>query len=196
MLEAFSSTFYHSISQAKLKDAVKKETLPGLSRFHLDPKGENPGIWLTDDLKFVAKNNRYGAEQSDEVIDTWDAEFMAKVIGNKDAKPLVITKPIHPIILELRDLEEDRLLQHPIFHQQYFYIGDLDWRKVKSFRIAENDTETEEAARQLTRVLAERGIVVEIESYKYKDVEDYEIKKEKSENPIKDLLRPDSEGKR
>lgn len=194
MSKTFPTTFYHSISQTRLKDAVKQEALPGLSRFHLDPEGKNPGVWLSDNLTFVAKDQRYGGEQSDEVLATWDANLMAKITGNKDAKPLVIKKPISPIVLEIRDLEEDRLLQHPLLHEQYFYSGDLDWRKVRSFKVAENDKKTEEVAETLARALKEKGIEVEVETYKMRDIrEDFEIKQ--NLNSTKKLTREDNEGK-
>lgn len=51
------TTFYHSISQARLTSAAgsKADALPGLSRFHLDPEGKMPGVWLSDDLARVVE---------------------------------------------------------------------------------------------------------------------------------------------
>lgn len=180
MSKAFPDTFYHSLSQTRLKGAIHEDALPGLSRFHLDPDGKNLGVWLTDKLEFVLKNG-YGGEQSDEVIDTWDAEFMAKITGRPDAEPLVIKKGIPGIILELTDLEEDRLLQHPILPEQFFYGGSIDWKKVKGFLVREHDTETEATARSLADTLKnERGVEIGVRTFQPLDY--------LTEEPIKNEL--------
>ena len=194
MSKAFPDTFYHSLSQTRLKGAIHEDALPGLSRFHLDPEGKNLGVWLTDKLDFVLKNG-YGGEESDEVMDTWDAAFMAKITGRADAEPLVIKKGIPGIILELKDLEEERLLQHPLFPEQFFYIGNIDWRKVKSFLVREHYTETEVTARSLAETLQqERSIAIGVRTFQPLDYlrEDTIIKQE-LKNKIKEEPRIEKE---
>lgn len=193
MSKAFPGVFYHSLSQSRLSDAVQKDALPGLSRFHLDPDGKSPGVWLSDSLSFVARENRYGREQSDEVLDTWDADFMRKITGKDDAEVLVITKPIPPVVLKIEGLDEDRLLQHPLLPVQFFYRGDIDWSRVKSFMYAEHDDEAMEAARKLSGVLRERGIEITVEGYKPSDVMEG-LKIKTNENNFKYLPRIDTEG--
>lgn len=185
MSKAFPDTFYHSLSQDRLSGAIHKDSLPGLSRFHLDREGKKPGVWLTDKLEFVLKNG-YGGEQSDEVIDTWDAEFMAKITGRPDAEPLVIRKTIPGIIIELTDLEEERLLQHPLFPEQFFYIGNIDWQKVKGFLVREHDTETEVTARNLAEILkSEKGVEIGVRTFRPLDYLENEPIKKELKNKIK-----------
>lgn len=179
MSKAFPTTFYHSISQSRLKSIIHEDALPGLSRFHLDPNGRNPGVWLTNKLGLVSKN-KYGEEQSDEIIDTWDAEFMAKITGKPDASPLVIKETIPGIILELTGLDENKLIQHPLLPDQFFYGGNIDWKKIKDFLVREHDTNTETSAQSLADTLKnEKGVEIGVKTFQPLDyLENEPIQKE------------------
>lgn len=159
MSKAFPERFFYSISQANLREAATQVSLPGKSRFHLDPERRAPGVWLTDQLSFAFRN-KYGLEQSDESLGT--VKIGSKIIDVK--------KPILPIILEFRELDEKNLLQHPLLPDQFFHVGDIDWSKVRAFLVADKDKETEAIARTLAEDLGKRGHVIEISFFRPQDL--------------------------
>jgi len=165
MSNPFPNILYHAISQSRLREAVNKPLLLGHSKFYLDPEGKKLGIWLADELKFVASDNSYGREETGEVLDAWDKDFMRKVTGREDTEALEIRVSKPAIVLQIEGLTEGNLLQHPLLHNQCFFMGDIPWEKVKKFLVPKEEKETEGVAKELAETLKSKGVSVEIESY-------------------------------
>jgi len=180
MSSPFPNTLFHAISQSRLREAVTKPTLPGHSKFHYDPEGKIPGIWLADELKFVASDNPYGKEETGEILDIWDKDFMRKVTGRDDAEALVIKRQRPAIVLQVEGLDEGDLLQHPLLHNQFFYTGDIPWEKVKKFLVPIKDKEAEDTARELAETLNRNARrTVNVETYDQMAFEPiFEVKQE------------------
>lgn len=180
MSNPLPNTLFHSISQSRLREAVTKPALPGHSKFHYDPEGKTPGIWLADELKFVASDNPYGKEETGEVLDIWDKNFMREITGREDAEALEIKVQRPAIVLQVEGLSEGDLLQHPLLHNQFFFTGDIPWEKVKKFLVPAKEKESEATARKLAETLnRESGYSVSVESYDPMAFEPaFELKKE------------------
>lgn len=157
MSKAFPDIFYHSLSQARLKDSVAKgeDALRGISRFHLDPERRNPGVWISDSLPFLVERG-YGNEQSDETI----GDFK---IGDET---ISVQKPVLSIVLQLEGIDEGKILQHPLLLEQFFHIGDIPWANVKNMLIREHDEDAEKTARDVAaRLKKEFEVEIGIQTF-------------------------------
>lgn len=158
MSKPFPDILYHSISQSRLQvAALQNDSLPGLSRFHFDPEGKNPGCWLSNDLPYLVTSG-HGKEDTGEIV--------GKFILPGKEEPITVTRTQAPIFLQLESLEEERLLQHPMLQSQFFYTGDVAWAKIKRLLIPEGDSRLEEEARKIMQDLKRRfDIDIELERY-------------------------------
>lgn len=157
MKHHFPPVFYHSISQKNLSNAMalKLDVVPGLSRFHLDAEGKNPGLWLSDDLGMVVEGG-YGNEQSEEIIGELN-------IGDETIQ---VKKPIMSIVLRIEGLDERQILQHPLFPDQFFFTGDIPWVNVKKFLVRDHDEDAEKIARETAaRLKQEFGVEIEVGTF-------------------------------
>lgn len=153
MRQESPKTFYHAISQKRIQDAISKDRLPGLSKSQFHPEVKRPGIWLSDQFALVFEK-RYGEEYSSEVAE--NAELQQK--GEKRTRS--------PIILELEGINE-RSLRSSIFWSVniFFYVGDLEWEKVKRIYVSNEDKDAVETAREMVEKLKAKGIEVEITEF-------------------------------
>ncbi|MBI4058672.1 hypothetical protein HY404_00365 [Candidatus Microgenomates bacterium] len=179
MSKSFPNIFYHSISQARLKEAVTRDQLTGYSKLHHDSTGNLRGIWMSDELGLIL-DAHYGLEKSDEIIGT---------LPFPSGKILEVKKPIHPIILQIEGLDEDNILPHITDPHQFFYKGNLDWNKVRKLLIRDKNPELETVAQELIQQLkANMGVDVEIQLFDPSKVPTREIAREINENALPDFI--------
>jgi hypothetical protein len=179
--ERLPNTLYHSISQARLKEAVDQDQLPGHSTLHHDPTGKMRGIWLSDELTPIV-DAHHGLEQSDEIIGT---------LPLPSGEVIEVKKPVFPIILEVKGLDKENLLPHIIDPHQFFYVGNIEWDRVKKFLVPHKEPEVSNVAEELAqRLKVERDVTVEVETFDPMDIGNELIESIKeNKNPLKFIDR-------
>jgi hypothetical protein len=175
--QRFPNTLYHSISQARLKEAVGQNQFPGHSTLHHDPTGKMRGIWLSDELAPIV-DAHHGLERSDEIIGTFPLP---------SGEVIEVKKPIFPIILEVEGLDQENILPHLFDPHQFFYHGNVDWDKVKKFLVVHKEPEVNNVAQELAqRLKDEKGVIVEVETFDPMDIGNELIESFKeNKNPLK-----------
>ncbi|OGH48273.1 MAG: hypothetical protein A3A51_00540 [Candidatus Levybacteria bacterium RIFCSPLOWO2_01_FULL_39_10] len=146
---------YHAISQSRLLNlAINSSSVTGQSRFHLDQKGENLGIWTSSELPLLIDGG-YGNERANEVIGEYELD------GEKHQ----IRKPLFAIVLQIIDAP-NRTLVNPLVPDQTFLVGDVPWNNVVNLLIREGNVDSRETAERVIFTLRERfGLNIGIETF-------------------------------
>jgi hypothetical protein len=150
-----NQVLYHAISQNKLLYLAKNSTsVVGISRFHLDQKGEDLGIWTSSELPLLIDGG-YGNEKSDEVIGEYELD------GEKHK----IRKPLFAIVIQIVDAP-NRALVNPLVPDQTFLVGDVPWSSVAKLLVREGNDDSHIAAEKVRSAIKERfGLNIGIETF-------------------------------